>query len=121
MESFQMIGRIGADASNTVLQNGTRAINFNLADSKSWTDKETGEEQTRTKWVQCTIYVKPERSVSFASFLTTGQRIYIMGTVNAAVYHDKEGRAQPVLKCNVDVFEILFDRKAPGSHEAQVV
>jgi single stranded DNA-binding protein len=111
MESFQMIGRIGQDAQGVAFTNGTRAINFNVADSKRWIDKETGEEVKKTKWVQCTIYVKEGRSIDFAKHLTTGTRIYVMGTVNAETYTDKQGAAVPVLRCTVDVWEILFDKK----------
>lgn len=105
-----MIGRLGADATSRVLTDGTHVVNFSLADSKRWVDKDTGEEREKTKWVSCSIFRKQGQSTDFVKHLKVGMRIYIMGSVNANSYTNEKGEYKTGLQCNVDIFEILFDK-----------
>lgn len=113
-----MIGRIGADATNHAFADGTRVINFAIADTVKWHDRNTGEEKERTKWVQCSIFRKQDQSVNFAAYLKQGERVYIEGKIEATSYQDQNGQFKTGLKCNVDTWEILFDRKTAEQQNA---
>jgi len=45
------MGHLGADAEKNILQNGSKAkTTFQLATTKYWKDKETGEYESKTQW-----------------------------------------------------------------------
>ena len=51
-----LIGNVGADPEYRVTPSGDGVVNFTLATSESWKDKQTQEIQQRTEWHKLTAF-----------------------------------------------------------------
>lgn len=45
-----LIGNLGRDPEIRYTQQGLAVVNFSLATTESWTDRNTGERQDKTEW-----------------------------------------------------------------------
>ena len=83
-----LVGNLGADPDVRYSSTGAAVVNFRIATSESWTNKE-GERETRTEW---------QRSVAFgklgeicAEYLNKGKQVYVEGRLRSRSWEDKEG------------------------------
>ena len=110
-------GYAGRDAKIETLQDGTNAINFSLAESYKYTDKETGEIKDKTTWIDVSYYRSPGKSTSIAEHIKKGTQLLVQGRVTASTYTNKNGKVLPVLRLYADKVELLA--KPKDSSDAQ--
>jgi len=96
-------GNIGKDAEVKDFQNGNSVINFSVADTKKWTDK-NGKKQEKTNWIECVWYLN---NTSIAQYLTKGTKVLIEGEPTARVYVNQQGEAIVINQCVVRVLEFM--------------
>lgn len=109
-EKSQLIGRLGADAKVSEVNDKTDVVNFDIAIDKSYTNK-NGEKVAKTKWVRCTLY-KAKGKTKVAEYLKKGQEVIVEGEFNAKAYTNKEGNAVAELVLTVSEFNFLSSPKA---------
>ena len=51
-----LVGNLGRDPEVRNAQNGAKIVNFTLATSETWNDKQTGERQERTEWHRIVVF-----------------------------------------------------------------
>ncbi len=91
-----LAGTLGGDAQVRHTQ-GDAAINFSVAHSEKWKDKQ-GVAQERTTWVSCTIWRKPDQ-IKIAESLTKGTKVTITGTPSARAWiNTADGKALAALE-----------------------
>src|SRR5690606_26047615 len=102
LNELQIIGALGRDA-EVRKANDFFVIQFSVATSESWKDKE-GKKQERVTWVDCTRWMKKEESANnYAKFLTKGSKIYASVLATARAYkNENTGEAVAVLCLRVD-------------------
>ncbi len=52
LNKVMLIGNLGRDPEIRYSQQGTAVVNFPIATSEQWKDKNTGEKQEKTEWHQ---------------------------------------------------------------------
>lgn len=92
-------GTIGGDAEVRHLQSGDAAINFSVAHSEKYKDK-NGVQQATTTWVSCTVWRKSD-TIGIAQYLKKGTRVTVSGVPAARAYLDPQGQPKSVLMLNV--------------------
>jgi len=107
----RIIGNIGKDAMVKTVENGVIAVNFPVAHNKNWRDKRTGEQRTKTTWVNCTIWKKEGSNMRILDFLKKGTLVEICGTPFAKGYLQEDNSIKTEIRLNVSRTNIL----RPGS------
>ncbi|MFN8993961.1 MAG: single-stranded DNA-binding protein [Pseudomonadota bacterium] len=83
----EIIGHLGQDAKLGERQNNRLPINFSIAHSYRFTDKETGEVRERTTWLDTTYWVEADKT-GLLQYLKKGTLVFASGEVNARAWAD---------------------------------
>jgi single-strand DNA-binding protein len=83
-----LVGNLGADPEVRYSSAGTAVVNFRIATSENWTNKEGGKE-TRTDWHRVVAFGKLGEIC--AEYLRKGKQIYVEGKLRTRSWDDKEG------------------------------
>ncbi|MCG8576760.1 MAG: single-stranded DNA-binding protein [Flavobacteriales bacterium] len=103
----RLIGNIGKDATIKTMDKGVIAVNFPVAHNKNWRDKRTGEQRTKTTWVNCTIWKKEGSNMRIMDFLKKGTLVEICGTPFAKGYLQEDNSIKTEIRLNVSKTNIL--------------
>jgi single-strand DNA-binding protein len=83
-----LVGNLGADPEVRYASSGAAVVNFRIATSENWTNKEGGKE-TRTEWHRIVAFGKLAEIC--AEYLNKGKQVYIEGRLQSRSWEDKEG------------------------------
>ncbi len=103
----RLIGNIGKDAVVRNMDNGVVAINFPVAHNKNWKDKRTGEQRTKTTWINCTIWKREGANLRILDYLKTGTLVEILGTPFPKGYLQEDQTIKTEIRLNVSKTNIL--------------
>jgi single-strand DNA-binding protein len=117
MIKANLIGNLGQDAKLNILTDGSLVINFSVASSETWKDK-NGEKQERTTWISCSMFFKADKKPKVIDYLKKGQLVWIEGLPSAGAYMGKDNKPMPELKIRVDNLLLLGKSKETGTNEA---
>lgn len=85
-----LVGNLGRDPEVHATQAGGKIVNFPLATSESWKDKQSGERKEKTEWHRVVIF--NERLADVAEkYLKKGAKVYIEGALQTRKWTDKDG------------------------------
>jgi len=103
MIKLQLIGHLGQDATvNDV--NGRKVINFSVAHSEKYKNKE-GVEVNRTTWASCAYWTE---RINLAMYLKKGTLVYIDGFPEAKTYRNSNtNEVMPQLSVRVASLQLL--------------
>lgn len=115
MNRIEIIGHIGNDAEIKDL--GTnQVINFSVAVSESYTNKNTGEKITNTTWFEC---AKWGNNTQIAQYLKKGQQVYIMGKPNNRAWQNEQGEIKVFNGLLVNEIKFLGSRQSNENNSQQ--
>ena len=83
-----LVGNVGNDPEVKTFQSGDKVINFSIATSESWKDKESGEQKSITEWHKVAIFNNALVEIT-DKFVKKGMKIYIEGQLQTNSYEDK--------------------------------
>lgn len=105
-------GFIGQDAQlNVIPSTGRKVINFSVAISKGYTDK-NGNKVNNTVWVSCSKYLGQNDSEKLVPHLTKGKGVIVKGEPDFRVYDQKDGTPAVDQRLIVDNIEFMPMKKA---------
>jgi single-strand DNA-binding protein len=107
MQEIQIIGRIGKDAEVKDFNNN-QVVNFSVAVSEKFTNKQTGEITINTLWFEC---AKWGNNASVAQYIKKGGQIFVKGKINNRAWLDKDGKPQVTNGINVFEIELLGNKE----------
>mgnify|MGYP001380269541 CR=1 FL=1 len=84
-----LVGNLGRDPEVRQSQAGAKIVNFSLATSDSWKDKNTGERRERTEWHRVVIFSEGLANIA-EQYLRKGSKVYIEGSLQTREY-EKDG------------------------------
>jgi len=86
-----LIGNIGKDPVYKLIKDGFASVEFSMATSRGWIDKETGEVKEATTWHLVRCAGDPDKfPVKKARTLQKGERIHVIGALDTQEW-EKEG------------------------------
>ena len=109
-----IVGRLGSDPESRPTQNGGMVVNFSIATSEKWTDKNTGQPQERTEWHSITCFNKVAELA--AQYLKKGSQVYIEGKLRTDKYTDQNGIERSSTKIHADQLSFLGDSNGNGGN-----
>ena len=106
-----LIGNLGGDPKSHDTRNGGTITTFNLATTKKWKNKNTGEQESRTEWHRVVIYAEKLGDICM-QYLRKGSKVFIEGEIRYSKY-EKEGedRWSTDIAIGMDGKVIFLDRK----------
>ena len=85
-----LVGRLGKDPEMKSFANGGSVVNFTMATSETWRDKQSGERKEKTEWHN--IVIRNENIGKVATqYLRKGSEVYIEGAITTRKWQDQSG------------------------------
>lgn len=104
-----LIGRVGKDPEGHALQDGTSVVNFTLATSERYRDKNTGEQKESTEWHSITCW---RGCADLANnYVRKGQLLYIEGKIHNRSYQDRDGVTRYKTEVIAETIDFLSKRE----------
>lgn len=85
-----IIGNLGKDPEIRYTQAGAAVASFSVAVSEKWKDKNTGQQQEKTEWINITVFGKMAEHVG--KYLHKGSKVYVEGKITTQKWQDNEGK-----------------------------
>lgn len=118
MQRITITGNLGGDAVGKARPTGKkeRYLQFQVAVTHKWTDKETGVKQEDTTWYTC-FWDK----MDMGQYLTKGTKVLIEGRPVANAWIDKDGTVCSAISIRVNLLELMGGKpREAGTTTAQV-
>lgn len=85
-----LVGNLGKDPESRSFQSGDKVVNFTLATSETWNDRQSGERKEKTEWHN--VVIRNEKLGEIAEkYLRKGTKVYVEGTLNTRKWQDNTG------------------------------
>ena len=107
-----LVGNLGRDPELRYTQNGQAVVNFTLATSENWKDKNTGERQERTEWHRIVVWGRAGENC--AQYLSKGRTVYVEGRLQTREWEDKEGQKRRTTEINAQTVQFLGGPRGSG-------
>ena len=110
-------GRLGRDAEQKYLPNGTAVTEFSVAVDVGFGDKKT------TLWPRCAMF--GDRGAKVAQYLLKGQQVGVSGSVNMREWTNKDSETKTSLEVRVSELDLIGSkgdgeqRQAPQAERPQ--
>jgi single-strand DNA-binding protein len=108
LNKVMLIGRLGRDPEIRYSQQGLAVVNFSLATSEQWTDKNTGDRQEKTEWHRIVVFGKQAEICE--KYLSKGSQVYIEGRLQTRNY-EKDGQTHYITEIVVANFQFLDSKQ----------
>lgn len=107
-----LIGNLGKDPEVRYTPNGNAVCNINLATSRTWKSKDSGEKMEETEWHRVVLY---DRQAEIAGeYLKKGRPVYIEGRIKTRKWQDKEGVDRYTTEIVAEEMKLLGSREGSG-------
>ncbi len=103
MIKLSVIGHLGQKAKINEI-NGKKVINFSIAHSDNYTDKETGEIIDKTTWVNCSLW---SEKIDVAKYMHKGRLIAVEGKPKPRFFQNENGQTIATIDLHVRELELL--------------
>ena len=84
-----LVGNVGNDPEVKTFQSGDKVINFSIATSESWKDKESGEQKSITEWHKVAIFNNALVEIA-DKFVKKGMKVYVEGQLQTRKWTDQQ-------------------------------
>jgi len=85
-----LVGNLGRDPEVRYSQDGAKIVNFSLATSDSWKDKQTGEKREKTEWHRVVIFNDHLGGIA-EQYLRKGAKVYVEGALQTRKWTGNDG------------------------------
>lgn len=89
LNKVQLIGNIGTAPDCRVMPDGTPVVNFRMATTEAWKDRQSGERVEATEWHS--VVCRRQLAEFVRDYLGKGRQIYIEGKLRTRKWTDKGG------------------------------
>lgn len=111
-----LIGNLGRDPEVRRMNSGDAVVNFSVATTESWRDKQSGERRDRTEWHNVVIFNENLGRVA-EQYLKKGSKVYLEGQLQTREFTDKDGNQRKVTEVVLQRFRgelTLLDSRGRG-------
>ena len=111
-----LVGNLGADPESRSFSNGGEVVNFNVATSENWKDRD-GNRQEKTEWHKVAIFNENLGRVA-KQYLKKGSKVYLEGQLQTRKWQDNSGQDKYTTEIVLQKFRgelVLIDSRGSGS------
>jgi single-strand DNA-binding protein len=110
-----LVGNLGRDPELRQTPNGQSVVNFTLATSETWTDK-NGERVERTEWHRIVVWGRTAEMCN--QYLSKGRTVYVEGRIQTREWEDKDGNKRYTTEINASTVNFIGPRTTGGSGDS---
>ena len=111
-----IVGNLGKDPEVRYMPSGGAICNVNVATTRQWKNKESGEKQEETDWHRIVFF---DRLAEIAGeYLKKGRSVYVEGRLRTRKWTDKEGKDQYTTEIVATEMQMLGAREGAGGGNA---
>jgi single-strand DNA-binding protein len=117
-----LVGNLGKDPEIRRLNSGDPVVNFTLATSESWRDKNSGDRKEKTEWHNVVIFNDNLAKVA-EQYLKKGMKVYIEGQLQTRKWQDQQGQDRYTTEVVLQKFRgelQMLDSRNQGGESGQV-
>lgn len=85
-----LVGNLGKDPEVRRLNSGEPVVNFTIATSETWRDKNSGDRKEKTEWHNVVVFNDNLAKVA-EQYLKKGMKVYVEGQLQTRKWQDKDG------------------------------
>jgi single-strand DNA-binding protein len=85
-----IVGHLGRDPEVRYTAGGAAVVNFSVATTESWKDKQTGENTERTEWHRVVMFGRLAEIAG--EYLKKGSQVYLEGRLQTRKWQDQGGQ-----------------------------
>ncbi len=115
LNKVMIIGNLGRDPEIRYSQQGTAVVNFSVATSDTWLDKNTGQRQERTEWHRIVVFGKQAENCE--KYLSKGRQVYVEGKLQTSTY-EKDGQTHYATDIIANIVQFLGNKQDGGGYQA---
>jgi single-strand DNA-binding protein len=108
LNQCNFIGRLGKDPETRYMPNGNAVTNFSIAVGEQWKDKNTGQKQEKTEWVNISAFGKLAEIMG--QYLHKGSQVFIGGKLTTDKWQDNDGNDRYTTKVIANNMQMLGSR-----------
>lgn len=111
-----LVGNLGADPESRSFSNGGEVVNFTVATSENWKDKD-GNRQEKTEWHKVAIFNENLGRVA-KNYLKKGSKVYLEGAIQTRKWQDSSGQDKYTTEIVLQKFRgelVLLDSRGGGA------
>ena len=108
LNKVMLIGNLGRDPEIRYSQQGLAVVNFSVATTDYWTDKNTGDRQEKTEWHRIVAFGKQAETLE--KYLSKGSSVFIEGRLQTRSW-EKEGQTHYTTEIVVLSFQFVGKRQ----------
>lgn len=108
-----IIGNIGKDPEIRYMPDGGQVAVINIATTKKWKDKNTGESKEITEWHRVVFYRNLAELAG--EYLKKGKQVYIEGRLETKEYTDKQNIKRYITQIIAETFQMLGSKPSDSS------
>ncbi|WP_455474702.1 single-stranded DNA-binding protein [Bartonella sp. B30(2025)] len=90
LNKVTLIGYLGADPESKTMPSGAEVVNFRMATSDSYKDKNTNQKIEKTEWHSVAVF-NPHIAKIALQYLKKGSKVYIEGRLQTRKWQDNKG------------------------------
>jgi single-strand DNA-binding protein len=84
-----LLGNLAKDSELKYTPNGKSVLQFSMATSERWIDRETSQKHDKTEWHHVVLWGKVAESLS--KYLLKGKTVFVEGKITTRSWDDKDG------------------------------
>ena len=107
-----LVGNLGKDPEVRYFADGTAVVNFSIATSEEWKDKNTGEKKEKTEWHRIVAFRKLAEICG--EYLSNGKQVYVEGKLQTRSW-EKDGVTRYTTEIVASDVQFLGGRNASDS------
>ena len=110
-----IVGNLGKDPEVRYMPSGSAICNANIATSRVWKNKESGEKNEETEWHRVVFF---DRQAEVAGeYLKKGSSVYVEGRLKTRKWTDKEGVERYSTEIVAETMQLLGSRQGAGGNQ----
>ena len=117
-----LVGNLGADPEIRRLNSGDPVVNFRIATSETWRDKNSGERKEKTEWHNVVIFNDNLAKVA-EQYLKKGMKVYVEGQLQTRKWQGQDGQDRYTTEVVLQKFRgelQMLDARGQGGEGGQV-
>lgn len=87
-----LVGNVGKDPEVKSFPNGGKIVEFSVATSERWTDKQSGEKKEKTHWHRVVVKNNDGLSRVVENYVRKGSKVYVEGALENREWQDQSGQ-----------------------------
>jgi len=89
LNKVQIMGHLGKDPEIRYMPDGKAVVNFSIATTERWKDKNTGEQNEKTEWHRIVFFGKAAEVIG--EYVHKGDPLYVEGKLQTRKWQDSDG------------------------------